>query len=557
MSAVACLNHEATKSDLHRNVADFQPSVWGDYFLQYTSESMEFDQNMVAQIETLKNDVKNMLVSKTENPLVKIYLIDSICRSGVSYHFEHEIEEILQHIHNNYVENGEITIEDNLGTIATLFRLLRQQGIHVSPNVFNKFKDEQGNFSEKLTSDVDGMLRLYEATHLMIKGEDILEVALAFTTTHLESIAKQLSHPHAIQVKHSLRQTLHKNYPRLEARSYISIYEQDPSHNKNLLNLAKLDFNMLQSLHQKEFGNFCKWWKALDVPGKLPFARHRIVESCFWGLGVYFEPKFSMARKFMTKLVVIITMIDDTYDAYGTIDELELFTKAIERWDVSCMDNLPNYMKFLYRIILDLYEEIEKEMKKEGRIYALKYYVKEFIKYVQAYMTEARWLNNNYKPTLEEYIRVSTESSGYALATTTCYIGMGDIATEEIFKWVSNEPKIINAAIVLCRLMDDIVSNEFEQKREHISSFLECYMKQYNISREAAIQEGRKRISDAWKDMNKECLRPYEVPMPFLTRILNLSRFMDVVYKDKDNFTHPEGEMKKFIKALLVDPVPI
>jgi hypothetical protein len=38
-----------------------------------------------------------------------------------------------------------------------------------------------------------------------------------------------------------------------------------------------------------------------------------------------------MARKFMTKLVVIITMIDDTYDAYGTIDELELFTKAIER----------------------------------------------------------------------------------------------------------------------------------------------------------------------------------------------------------------------------------
>lgn len=30
---------------------------------------------------------------------------------------------------------------------------------------------------------------------------------------------------------------------------------------------------------------------------------------------------------------------------------------------------------------------------------------------------------------------------------------------------------------------------------------------------------------------------------------------MDVVYKDKDNFTHPEGEMKTFIKLLLVDPV--
>jgi (-)-germacrene D synthase len=75
-------------------------------------------------------------------------------------------------------------------------------------------------------------------------------------------------------------------------------------------------------------------------------------------------------------------------------------------------------------------------------------------------MTEARWLNNKYKPTLEEYIRISTESCGYAIVTTTCYIGMGDIATEDVFKWVSSEPKAIYAAIVICRLMDDLASNE-------------------------------------------------------------------------------------------------
>ncbi|KAK2378018.1 putative terpene synthase [Trifolium repens] len=136
-------------------------------------------------------------------------------------------------------------------------------------------------------------------------------------------------------------------------------------------------------------------------------------------------------------------------------------------------------------------------------------------------MSEARWLNNNYEPTLEEYIRISKESSGYVFMITTCYMGMGDIITEDIFKWISNEPKFINASIVIGRLMDDIVSNEFEQKRDHISSFLECYMKKYNVSREAAIKEGRKRISDAWKDMNMECLRPTEVPMPFLKCILN------------------------------------
>jgi len=71
-------------------------------------------------------------------------------------------------------------------------------------DVFNKFKDDQGNFSERLIRGVEEMLCLYEATHVMIHGEGILEEALAFTTFHLESIANQLSHPRAVQVKHSL-----------------------------------------------------------------------------------------------------------------------------------------------------------------------------------------------------------------------------------------------------------------------------------------------------------------------------------------------------------------
>jgi len=93
---------------------------------------------------------------------------------------------------------------------------------------------------------------------MMVRGEDILEDALTFTTIHLDSIANQVSHSHAVQAKHSLRQALHKNLPRLEARNYISTYEEDPSHDENLLMLAKLDSNMLQRLHRNEFGNLCK-----------------------------------------------------------------------------------------------------------------------------------------------------------------------------------------------------------------------------------------------------------------------------------------------------------
>jgi hypothetical protein len=53
-----------------------------------------------------------------------------------------------------------------------------------------------------------------------------------------------------------------------------------------------------------------------------------MVESCFWALAVYFD---STIRKIMMKIIITMTVVDDTYDAYGTIDELELFTKAIER----------------------------------------------------------------------------------------------------------------------------------------------------------------------------------------------------------------------------------
>lgn len=122
-------------------------------------------------------------------------------------------------------------------------------------DLFNNCKDNGGNFKESLSSDVRGMLSLYEATHLRMHGEDILDEALAFTTTHLQSATKYSSNPLAEQVVHALKQPIRKGLPRLEARHYFPIYQADDSHNKALLKLAKLDFNLLQKLHQKELSD--------------------------------------------------------------------------------------------------------------------------------------------------------------------------------------------------------------------------------------------------------------------------------------------------------------
>ncbi|KAI6702991.1 hypothetical protein NL676_012127 [Syzygium grande] len=54
--------------------------------------------------------------------------------------------------------------------------------------VFNKFKDSEGKFRESLITDVHGLLTPYEACHLRCHGDDILEEALPFAITQLESI---------------------------------------------------------------------------------------------------------------------------------------------------------------------------------------------------------------------------------------------------------------------------------------------------------------------------------------------------------------------------------
>ena len=81
-------------------------------------------------------------------------------------------------------------------------------------------------------------------------------------------------------------------------------------------------------------------------------------------------------------------------------------------------------------------------------------------KLVQAYFEEAVWLKEKYIPTMEEYMSNALISCGYLTLSIISFICMGDIVTSEALEWVIKEPKIVRAASIICRLMDDVVSNE-------------------------------------------------------------------------------------------------
>ncbi|RVW82945.1 (-)-germacrene D synthase [Vitis vinifera] len=256
-----------------------------------------------------------------------------------------------------------------------------RRGLMAAADIFNKFKDEKGGFQESLINDVRGILGLYEATHLRVHEEGILDEAFVFTTTHLESVVEHLEYPLAEQVTHSLKQPVRKGLNRLEARLFISIYQHEASHDKALLKLAKLDFNLSRSPtpvwgfvwlrkgclsvwprnpmgHNEDvvsaWGGICNVPHRIgeQVPGaiyveaplnQIPFARDRLVESYFFVLAMFSEPQYSRPK-----------------------------------WDES-NSQPPEYMEVIYQVLLDVYKEIEEEMDKEGKANCF-HYAKEAIR---------------------------------------------------------------------------------------------------------------------------------------------------------------------------------
>ncbi|TYG47432.1 hypothetical protein ES288_D11G337900v1 [Gossypium darwinii] len=499
-------------SNQKRPTAKFHPSLWGDIFL--SSPTTNVDAKTKLQHEELKEEVRRMIkVVMDDELLYKLRLIDTIKRLGVCYRFEREIEEVLVNIYKHDYKD-----DQTLETTSLQFRLLREKGLGVPCEWFNKFKDDEGNFNMSLTSDVKGLLELYEASYLRVHGEDILEEALGFTTTHLglAKAAETIEYPLSALVSQALYRPIRKGLSR--------------------------------------------WKNGLDLATKLPFARDRFVECYLWVLGVYFEPQYSFAREILVKTFVMTSIMDDTYDSYGTLEELQLLKNAIQRWDVDYIDQLPEYMKSFYKPLLDFYGEKEEAMIKQEKLYRVKYAKDAFKQVSEAYFVEAKWFNENYVPTMKEYMSNAVVSAGYIMLIVTSFVGMGDFVTPEIFNWASNNPKIIYASSFIARIMNDVTSHKFEQEKGDCASAVECYMREHAVSEEEACSELMKQVENAWKDINQELIFSEiskVVPGPVLTRILNFTRFSDVIYKNEDGYTHVGKNTKDGITSLLIDPISV
>ncbi|KAM0936976.1 putative beta-cubebene synthase [Dioscorea sansibarensis] len=539
-----------------RPIANFHPSPWGDYFITNPSLSSIHEEQYVWMKQRIAELIRLIKVQLKDagGSLEKMELIDALQRLGVAYHFEVEIGEELCLIRSTAASSES---NDDLHTVALRFRLLRQHNCYMPSEVFNRFMDDESKYKEEMRNDLEGLLSLYEAAYLGIPGEDQLDEAIDFTRSHLKSLVKDVEPRLARKIEHALETPLRRRMNRLNARLYMSIYEEDiETRNDDVLELAKLDFDILQLLHREEVKNISIWWNDLGFTTKHTFIRDRIVEAYFWILGVYFEPQYSKARMMTVKVIAILSVMDDAYDSYGTLRELQLFTLAIQRWELKQEDQLDENLQLVFMAICNTMKELEDEALKDGKLYRLDYLKREFEKAALLWTKEAKWREEGYVPcSLAEHLDLSVKTAAYHVLAYASLLGIEEEVTRETLEWATSFPPIMKYLGTIARLMDDAADSEFEAKREHVATAISSCMKVYGDTWEEAKLRILGMVEDAWKDMNRECLHLSNIiPSYVLDRFVNLACMMETMFRSTDAYTESMPLIKP-ISLVLVEPI--
>ncbi|XP_054817636.1 myrcene synthase, chloroplastic-like [Prosopis cineraria] len=539
--------------------ANYQPSSWRYERIQ--SISSEYGkESYVEERDGLREQVR-MMISQLTNDLEKLEFIDLLQKLGVSDHFVIEIRNILQHV--NAKSNHMLKTKNNLHRSALQFRILRQHGYDVSSDVFKSFQDDKRNF---VWDDIKGILSLYEASFHSMEGETILEEARDFCSIHLKQFLKenQQDSEMSIMISHALELPLHWRIPRLEAPWFIDLYQRRNDVNLSLLKFARLDFNLVQVTHQQDLKYTSRWWKEVGLGGKLTFARDMPTENFFWGLGMASQPELSYFRREMTKITSFITIIDDIYDAYGTLQELELFTHVVHRWDLHAMDILPSYMKICFLALYNSVNEVAFAILKHTGFNINPFLKKAWGDLCQSYLIEAKWYYNGHVPSMQEYLENSWISVGGPVALVQGYFLIHhdySVIRPQDFQYLQDQQEypnnIIRLSSTIVRLANDLASYKIGGNRDDddVPKSLKCYMNETGTSEEEAYEYVHTLMCQTWKKVN-EAVHDSAFSPSFTEIAMNLARMAQYMYQHGDGHGEDSHINLRMI-SLLGHPIPI
>lgn len=89
------------------------------------------------------------------------------------------------------------------------------------------------------------MLNLYKESYHSFVDESILDDIRDITTNYLKENSEKIDGRIFSLVSHALEQPRHWRVPRVEVKWFIELYEKNNSMSPTLVELAKLDFDMV------------------------------------------------------------------------------------------------------------------------------------------------------------------------------------------------------------------------------------------------------------------------------------------------------------------------
>ena len=70
----------------------------------------------------------------------------------------------------------------------------------------------------------------------------------------------------------------------------------------------------------------------MGLSKEMEFAREQPVKWFMWSVAVLTDPSLSELRVEFVKPISLVYVVDDIFDVCGTLDELILFTKTVQRY---------------------------------------------------------------------------------------------------------------------------------------------------------------------------------------------------------------------------------
>ncbi|CAL1372582.1 unnamed protein product [Linum trigynum] len=491
---------------------------------------------------------RQLSVAKDEEVLV---MIDALQRLGIDYHFQEDIEAVLNDELGDAAKmaaEGSGREDGHLFQVSLNFRLLRQQGHRCPSDVFNKLKNREGMFLSRFGhQNVQSLMQLYEASQWLTPAEHILHEAREFSARRLRSWTAanpsqydplgQLATRKA--VANTLKHPCHRSMPRLAIKDYLSSFRGTLITNKRqsyyyvetLKDLALLDCKINRAIHHKELGQLSRWWDEVGLAANV--GRDRLlVKASAWPMATLSGSEFAECRVELAKIIAIVYLIDDIFDTYGSLEELTLFAEAVTRWDSDTVEKLPEIMRTCFVALYHTTNQIGYQVyRKHGwnPMHSLK---QAWAKLFEAFLVEARWLRTKECPKSDDYLKTGIVTSGVPLLLVHFFFMLGKGLTEQNAGLVDgDEPPLISSVAKILRLSDDL-SSMYEEQVGYDGSYVDCYMKEHpGVSVHEATKHVADMIEDTWKQLNHEYLSP-AVPLPtaFGKAVVDSAKMVPLMY---------------------------